>query len=122
AERGKGVPFPYPLSPRDASSTAVQAPLLSCVNNMRPVSVAVARGGRIFVCSLVMAGNEASPVSRSEIVMITRADDTPNAPFAAFEETTAPEEKLFAELESASWHRRYRAHIELLRRGGSVCR
>ncbi len=122
AEWGKGVLLRYPLSASGASFKAVQAPLLSCVNNMRPVGVAVGRGGRIFVSSLVMAGNEASPVSRSEIIMITRADDAPTAPFPAFEETTAPNEKLFAELENESWHRRYRAHIELLRRGRSVCR
>jgi putative heme-binding domain-containing protein len=122
AEWGKSALYRYPLNPSGAGFKAAQVPFLSCVNNMRPVGVAVGRGGRIFVSSLVMAGNEASPVSRSEIVMITRADDALNAPFAAFEETTAPEEKLFAELESASWHRRYRAHIELLRRGGSVCR
>jgi len=122
AEWSKSALYRYPLNPSGAGFKAAQVPFLSCVNNMRPVGVAVGRGGRIFVSSLVMAGNEASPVSRSEIVMITRADDAPNAPFAAFEETTAPEEKLFTELESASWHRRYRAHIELLRRGGSVCR
>ncbi|MDB6038001.1 MAG: hypothetical protein JWM99_1842 [Verrucomicrobiales bacterium] len=122
AEWGKGVLFRYPLSASGATFKAGQAPLLSCVNNMRPVGVAVGRGGRIFVSSLVMAGNEASPVSRSEIIMITRGDDTPDAPFSSVEETAAPEEILFAELENASWHRRYRAHIELLRRGGSVCR
>ena len=122
AEWGKGVLFRYPLGASGATFKAVQAPLLSCVNNMRPVGVAVGRGGRIFVSSLVMAGNEASPIARSEIIMITRADDAPNAPFSAFEETTAPTEELFAELEDASWHHRYRAHIELLRRGRSVGR
>jgi putative heme-binding domain-containing protein len=122
AEWGKGVLSRYPLNISGATFKAAQAPLLSCTNNMRPVGVAVGRGGRLFVSSLVMAGNEASPVSRSEIVMITRADDAPNSPFPALEEITAPEKKLFAELESASWHRRYRAHIELLRRGESVCR
>ncbi len=122
AEWGKGVLSRYPLSASGATFKAVEAPLLSCVNNMRPVGVAVGRGGRIFVSSLVMAGNEASPVSRSEIIMITRADDTPHAPFPAFEETTAPKEMLFAELENESCHRRYRAHLELLRRGRSVCR
>src|SRR5439155_9532672 len=90
--------------------------------HMRPVGVAVGRGGRIFVSSLVMAGNEASPVSRSEIIMITRAADAPDAPFPAFEETTAPTEKLFVELEDVSWFRRSRAHIELLRRGQNVGR
>ena len=122
AEWGKGILFRYPLAANGATFKATQTPLLLCANNLRPVGVAVGRGGRIFVSSLVMAGNEASPVSRSEIIMITRADDAPNAPFNAFEETGAPTEKLFAELENASWHARYRAHIELLRRGPSVGR
>lgn len=122
AEWGKGVLYRYPLHPSGASFKADQAPLLSCVNNMRPVGVAVGRGGRIFVSSLVMAGNEASPVSRSEIIMVTRADDASNAPFLAFDESTAQQEKLFVELEEASWHRRCRAHIELLRRGKSISR
>jgi putative heme-binding domain-containing protein len=119
-EWGKGILYRYPLSASGATFKAEQAPFLSCVNNMRPVGIGVGRGGRIFVSSLVMAGNEASPVSRSEIIMITRADDAPNAPFSAFEETTASKEKLFAELEDASWNRRSRAHMELLRRGKSV--
>jgi putative heme-binding domain-containing protein len=122
AEWGKGVLSRYPLRASGATFKAEQASLLSCVNNMRPVGVAVGRGGRIFVSSLVMAGNEASPVSRSEIIMITRSDDTPDAPFPAVEETAAPKKVLFAELENTSWHRRYRAHIELLRRGRSLCR
>jgi putative heme-binding domain-containing protein len=121
-EWGKGALYRYLLSASGATFKAKQEPLLVCTNNMRPVGVAIGRGGRIFVSSLVMAGNEASPVSRSEIIMITRADDQPNAPFHAFEETTATNERLFAELEDASWHRRYRAHIELLRRGPGVCR
>lgn len=121
-EWGKGALFRYPLSNNGATVKAVQSPLLTCTNNLRPVGVAVGRGGRIFVSSLVMAGNEASPVCRSEIIMITRSDDAPHAPFQAFEETTAPNEKLFAELENSSWHRRYRAHIELSRRGPGVGR
>jgi len=117
AEWGKGVLPRYPLSSRGASFQANEIPFLSCSNNVRPVGVAVGRGGRIFVSSLVMPGNEASPVCRSEIVMITRVEDAPNSPFAAYEETSASPEKLFAELENASWHDRYRAHLELMRRG-----
>lgn len=121
AEWGKSVLPRYPLSSCGASFQADEIPFLSCSNNVRPVGVAVGRGGRIFVSSLVMAGNEASPVCRSEIVMITRAGDAANSPFPAYEETSAVTDKLFAELENASWQRRYRAHIELMRRGGAVC-
>jgi putative heme-binding domain-containing protein len=122
AEWGKGSLFRYPLTPSGAAFKAVQYPLLTCTNNMRPVGVAVGRGGRIFVSSLAMAGNEASPVSRSEIIMVTRADDSPDAPFAGFGETTVSKDRLFAELADSSWHRRYRAHIELSRRGPEIGR
>ena len=67
-----------------------------------------------------MAGNEASPVCRSEIVMITRSDDPSNAPFSGYAETSVAAEKLFTELQNASWHRRYRAHLELMRRGKNI--
>ncbi len=120
AEWGKGALFRYPLQSSRATFTAAQVPLLSCTNNARPVGVAVGRGGRIFVSSLVMAGNEASPVCRSEIVMITRADDPSNAPFSGYDETSVATKRLFSELQDASWHRRYRAHLELMRRGKRI--
>jgi putative heme-binding domain-containing protein len=120
AEWGKGVLYRYPLKSNGASFKAEQIPLLSCTNNLRPVGVTVGRGGRIFVSSLVMAGNEASPICRSEIVMLTRPDDVPSAPFPAYEETTASSKKLFAELKNPSWQWRYRAHLELLWRGKSI--
>lgn len=120
AEWGKGVLPRYPLKAVGATFKAEQIPFLSAVNNVRPVGVAVGRGGRIFVSSLVMAGNEASPVARSEIVMITRSDDAAAAPFDAYEETTASTGKLLSELENPSWQRRYRAHVELSRRGSAI--
>jgi putative heme-binding domain-containing protein len=67
-----------------------------------------------------MAGNEASPVCRSEIMMITRSDDASTAPFSAYEETDVPADRLFSELEDPSCQRRYRAHVELMRRGQSI--
>ncbi|HEV8542540.1 MAG TPA: c-type cytochrome [Verrucomicrobiae bacterium] len=117
AEWGKGVLLRYPLQPSGATYKAAEFPLLSCSNNVRPVGVAIGRGGRIFVSSLTMAGNEASPLCASEIVMITRADDAPGAPFEGYEEVSASLPKLFEELGTDSASRRRRAHIELTRRG-----
>lgn len=54
---------------------------------------------------------------RSDLVMIIRASDGPNAPFASFDEVAAPQEQLMAELESSNWSNRFRAHVELTRRG-----
>jgi putative heme-binding domain-containing protein len=112
----------YPLSARGASFKVEQANFLTGPANVRPVGIAVGRGGRMFTSVCHMSGNEASPMYRSEIVMITRDDDPDTAPFDAYEETSATVEKLYAELASASSHRRYRAHVEVLRRGQSPCR
>jgi putative heme-binding domain-containing protein len=120
AEWGKGVLLRYPLEPSGATYKAPEFPLLSCSNNVRPVGVAVGRGGRIFVSSLTMAGNEASPLCASEIVMITRADDAPAAPFERYEEVSASLPKLFDELGAESGSRQRRAHIELSRRGSAA--
>ncbi|PYI86353.1 MAG: hypothetical protein DME26_09195 [Verrucomicrobia bacterium] len=116
AEWGKGVVPRYPLRPWGAGFKADELPFLICTNKVRPVGIAVGRGGRIFVATLYMVANEASPVARSDIVMITRADDSPDAPFDAYEETRADERKLVSELANPSWQRRYRAHLELVRR------
>ncbi|HWA99906.1 MAG TPA: c-type cytochrome, partial [Pirellulales bacterium] len=62
--------------------------------------------------------NEGSPVYKSDLVMITRKDDTPDAPFEAYDATMAGEDRLWSELDDPSWSRRYAAHVELLRRGG----
>lgn len=121
AEWGRAKLLRYPLKQRGASFQAEQADFFrEAETTARPVGVAVGRGGRIFTSVCHMKGNEASPMYRSEIVMITRLDDAADAPFVAYEETTAGTDKLFAELASDSWHRRYRAHVELTRRGQSI--
>ena len=137
AEWGRAKLLRYPLQARGASFKVEQADFFGDAEQAtpperakvgrspkvmaaRPVGVAVGRGGRIFTTVCYMKGNEASPMYRSEIVMITRADDTANAPFDGYEETSATTDKLFAELANDSWQRRYRAHQELIRRGPGV--
>ena len=122
AEWGRGKILRYPLRAEGASFKAPQVEFMSGPANARPVGLAVGRGGRIFASICHMGGNEASPMYRSEIVMITRTDDTPESPFDGYEETAATVEKLYTELESPSAQRRFRAHVELLRRGGAACR
>lgn len=117
AEWGAGKLLRYPLRAHGASFKAEQEEFLRGPPGVRPVGVAVGRGGRLFTSVCHMKGNEASPIYRSEIVMITRADDPPHAPFDAYEETEATVERLYAELDQPAWYRRYRAHVELLRRG-----
>jgi putative heme-binding domain-containing protein len=110
----------YPLEHRGASFKATEHVLLSGRDQARPVGVAVGRDGRIFVTVAYMAHNDASPVYKSDLVMITRADDPPAHPFRPYDITAATPEKLWAELADPSWERRQRAHVEILRRGGAL--
>jgi putative heme-binding domain-containing protein len=110
----------HPIERRGASYRTQELPFLTGRVHARPVGVAVGRGGRVFAAISYMAGNEASPHYVSDLVMITRADDPPSAPFEPYDVTTLPAEKLYAELGHASWSRRREAHTELLRRGGKL--
>lgn len=110
----------YPLEHRGASFKVHEQTLMSGQDLARPVSVAVGRGGRIFVTVSYMAHNEGSPVYRSDVAMITRRDNAPPYPFAGYEATSAAADRLWQELSSPSWSDRYRAHVELLRRGGDL--
>jgi putative heme-binding domain-containing protein len=122
AEWGRGKLLRYPLRARGASFKVDQSDFLTAPPTVRPVGVAVGRGGRMFVTLCHMKGNEASPTYASEVIMLTRDTDSDAAPFDGYDQTSAPAEKLYAELESDSWHRRYRAHVELVRRGPAVCK
>ena len=110
----------YPLEARGASFKTTEEPLLVGKNQVRPVGVSVGRGGRIFATLSYMAHNEASPVYKSDLVMITRGDDKADHPFEAYDPPTAMADKLWRELSDPSWQSRYRAHQEILRRGGSL--
>lgn len=110
----------YPLVHRGASFQVEEKQLLVGQNNARPVGVGVGRGGRIFTTISFMAHNDGSPTYKSDLVMITRADDAPQHPFEGYEATRTPADRLWSELSKTSWERRYRAHTELLRRGGKL--
>jgi len=88
----------------------------------RPITVGEGRGGRLFVILCYMAHNEDSPAYQSHLLMITKKDDPPDAPFSAYDETKASLEDLFRDLDSASWERQFRAHVELTRRGSEAYR
>jgi len=110
----------YPVEKRGASFRAKgEVPLLVGKNNARPVGVTVGRGGRIFATICYMAHNEASPIYRSDLVMITRRDDD-KTDFAPLDLTKAPLEMLWKELSHVDWSRRMRAHQEMTRRGGPI--
>jgi putative heme-binding domain-containing protein len=110
----------YPLEPRGASFSVHEAGLLAGRNDARPVGVGVGRGGRIFATISHMAHNDGSPVYRGDLVMITRADDPETYPFEGYVATEADPARLWSELAHASFERRYRAHTEILRRGGKL--
>ncbi|MBI4603203.1 MAG: HEAT repeat domain-containing protein [Planctomycetes bacterium] len=110
----------YRLRPRGASFAADEEPFLVGRNEARPLGVCEGRGGRVFVTVGYMAHLEGSPRYRSDLAMITTADDSPSHPFDGHDAPGASAEKLWAELSSPSWGRRSRAHVELLRRGGPL--
>lgn len=108
----------YPLTPHGATFRIdAEHKLLEGRELARPVGVSVGRGGRIFTTICYMAQNEGSPIYKSDVVMLTKADDPPAAPFDAYDAPTASLDKLFEELSNESWSRRLAAHIELTRRG-----
>ena len=106
----------YPLVKSGATFKADEFPLLVGQNEARPVGVAVGRGGRIFVTVSYMAQNEGSPVYRSDLAMITRKDDPPEAPFEAYDAAKVADETLLDRLADSSWSRRYESWEELKRR------
>ncbi len=110
----------YPLEPRGASFQVKEEKLLEARDIARPVDVAVGRGGRVFTSIAYMAHNEGSPVYQSDPVMITRRDDSPPFAFDAYDHLAAKPARLWSELANAAWGRRYRAHVEILRRGGEL--
>ena len=70
--------------------------------------------GKIVAATIGSRGQLFTISSAGEIVMITPK----NAPSEAFDVVGATAEKLWQELSDPSWQRRYRAHIEMMRRGG----
>jgi hypothetical protein len=110
----------FALAPRGASFQAREFPLLVGDEVSRPVGVGVGRGGRVFAALSYMAGNEWSPKYPSELVMITRADDQAPYLFEPYDAPSADAARLWRELSHASWHRRQAAHVEILRRGGTL--
>lgn len=110
----------YPLQPHGASFKAVEIPVLVGRGNARPVGVCVGRGGRIFAAIAYMAQNEGSPTYPSDLVMLTRADDFEHFPFQRHRVREQSTSSLWEDLQSPSWSRRQRAHLELLRRGGDL--
>ncbi len=110
----------FPLERRGASYRAAELPLLEGKNLARPLGVCVGRGGRLFATICYMAHNEGSPTYRSDLIMITRQEDPPTAPYDGYEAHAAEPQRLWRELASESWSRRYHAFVELGRRGEAV--
>jgi len=93
----------------EAKGASLQATMFGFAKGTKPNAFAVGRGGRIFAI-----------MNHAELVMITSKDDVAKLPFEPYEPSEATPEKLWRELGDSSWQRRYRAHIELTRRGGDL--
>jgi len=108
----------YPISPRGASFKAEEFPFLVGSGAARPVGVAVGRGGRVFAAISHLPANAHSPKYASDLIMITRKDDSPPHRFDPYDAPTVKPDRLWNELSCDSWWRRQRAHVEIARRGG----
>lgn len=106
----------YPLTRDDRGFRAAEGELVAGQGVARPVGITVGRGGRLFLTLCHMDHNEDSPVYKSDLVMITTADDSTEHSFAGYDAVAADVSLLFAELAEPGWSRRKEAHNELLRR------
>jgi putative heme-binding domain-containing protein len=107
----------FPLKPRGASFASSQKPLLVGKGTARPVAVFTGNDGRLFASICFMERNEASPVKRTDLVVISN----PNRPLKprALDPSSVDVETLLTEIESPSWKRRFNAHREIISRGMS---
>ncbi|REJ70330.1 MAG: hypothetical protein DWQ31_01305 [Planctomycetota bacterium] len=110
----------YPLLDRGASFRTRELDVVQGRDLVRPVGVSVGRGGRLFATISYMRHNEGSPTYKSDLVMITGSDDAAPYLFDSYDAVAASVDRLFDELKSDHWWRRYRAHVELNRRGGPI--
>jgi putative heme-binding domain-containing protein len=110
----------HPLRRRGAGFAAEDVPFLVGKYEARPIGVAVGPGGQVFATVSYMAANEASPHYTSDLVLITPTNQPAAAPAVSYDVTSAPAEKLWAELSNPSWQRRLQAHTEILRCGGPL--
>ncbi|MBI3862692.1 MAG: c-type cytochrome [Planctomycetia bacterium] len=110
----------YPLIPRGASFSTTEETIVEGQNNARPVGLGVGHDGRLFVTSLFLAGNVASPYCYSDLIVVEPIDKKAAAADSTYDPVAVPAERLWAELESTSWLRRGWAHQEILRRGGKL--
>lgn len=111
----------YPLEPHGATFRTKEQSFVAGRELARPVGVAAAPDGRVFLTQLYLSGNVWSPHCYSDLVLMKPADQ-PASGLAGepYSVTTVGEAKLWSELSSASWQRRLWAHQELVRRGGAI--
>jgi len=105
----------FPLRPRGASFASSQKTLLVGKGTARPVAVFTGNDGRLFASICFMERNEASPVKRTDLVVISNPNNRWSS--HAYDPATVDVTKLLGEMESPSWKRRFSAHREILSRG-----
>jgi putative heme-binding domain-containing protein len=110
----------YQPIPRGASFKTEELTVVEGRNDARPVGLAVGPGGRLFVTSLFLAGNVASPYCHSDLAVLEPAAIRSAELVSPYDPVRAPAERLWAELDGPSWLRRGWAHQEILRRGGPL--
>src|SRR5258708_29842406 len=93
----------YPLTPRGASFSTEESTILEGKDNARPVGVGIGGDGRLFVTSLYLPGNVASPYCYSDLIVLTATGDPKAARFEPYDPIKGSAERPWAELASLSW-------------------
>ncbi|MDH3583255.1 MAG: sulfatase-like hydrolase/transferase [Phycisphaerae bacterium] len=105
----------FPLTARGSTFDSKQTTLIAGRGEARPVAVFTGNDGRLFVSVCYMQRNEASPVKRTDLAMLSN----PKVSFKtnAYDPASASVGRLLDEIESDSWKRRFNAHREIVGRG-----
>ena len=104
----------FPLTERGASFRSRQKTLIAGKGTARPVAVSTGNDGRLFMSVCFMERNEASPVRRTDLVMISNPKRAWKS--NAYDSSDGID-RLLTEVESSSWRRRFNAHREIIARG-----
>ncbi len=120
---GKMGVYRYPLQKRGSTYITQEEPFLQGEENIRPVGITSDSQGRIFVTALYLPGNVVVPYCPSDIVMISRKNNSKDKDQKLKSEpdkksinsnSNNKDDQLWIQLNSPHWQLRQQAHQQLL--------
>src|SRR5262249_39767021 len=87
----------YTLAPRGASFSAEEALVVEGKENARPVGVGIGGDGRLYVTSLYLPGNVASPYCYSDLIVLKSARASQDAGFEPYDPVKVAPQPLWSE-------------------------